>query len=79
LELAPREPQAGLTKLILTVDKKSYYVLQVDVVDELGNVTRTRFSDIKTDIVLPVSMFQFTIPPGTEVLKVQDQTGSPKK
>jgi outer membrane lipoprotein carrier protein len=79
LELAPKEPQAGLAKLVLTIDKKSYYVLQVDVVDELGNVTRTRFNDINTNIVLPVSMFQFTIPPGTEVLKVQDQTGSPKQ
>ncbi len=79
LELAPREPQAGLTKLVLTVDKKSYYVLQVDVIDELGNVTRTRFIDIKTNIVLPVSMFQFTIPPGTEVIKAQEPPASPKR
>ena len=79
VELAPREPQAGLTKLVLTVDKKSFYVLQVDVFDELGNVTRTRFVDIKTNVVLPVSMFQFTVPPGTEVLKVQDQTSPPKQ
>jgi outer membrane lipoprotein carrier protein len=79
LELAPRESQPGLIRLVLTVDKKSYYVLQVDVIDELGNVTRTRFIDIKTNIVLPVSMFQFTIPPGTEVIKAQEQPGSPKR
>jgi outer membrane lipoprotein carrier protein len=79
LELAPKEPQPGLSKLVLTVDKKSYYVLQVDVFDEMGNVTRTRFIDIKTNITLPASMFQFTIPPGTEILKVQDQPASPKR
>jgi outer membrane lipoprotein carrier protein len=79
LELAPKEPQPGLSKLVLTVDKKTYYVLQVDVFDEMGNVTRTRFIDIKTNNTLPASMFQFTIPPGTEILKVQDQPASPKR
>jgi outer membrane lipoprotein carrier protein len=72
LELTPKEPQPGLAKLTLTVDKKTFFVVQVDVIDELGNVTRTRFIDIKTNVTLPASMFQFTIPPGTEVLKVKE-------
>ncbi len=71
LELIPRESNAVLSKLTLTVDKKSYYVVQVDVFDGLGNVTRTRFIDMKTNVGLPDSLFQFTIPPGTEVLKMQ--------
>jgi outer membrane lipoprotein carrier protein len=71
LELIPRESNAALSKLTLTVDKKSYYVVQVDVFDGLGNVTRTRFIDMKTNVGLPDSFFQFTIPPGTEVLKMQ--------
>jgi outer membrane lipoprotein carrier protein len=70
LELAPKEPLANLTKLILTVDKKTYYVIQADVFDELGNVTRTRFIDIKTNIGLSNSFFHFAIPPGTEVIKM---------
>jgi outer membrane lipoprotein carrier protein len=72
IELAPKEPQAALSKLSLTVDKKTYYVLQADVFDALGNVTRTRFIDIKTNLTLPDSLFQFTIPPGAEVLKMQE-------
>jgi outer membrane lipoprotein carrier protein len=79
LELSPKEPQPGLAKLTLTVDKKTYYVVQVDVFDELGNATRTRFIDIKTNVTLPASMFQFTIPPGTEILKVQESTPPPKR
>jgi outer membrane lipoprotein carrier protein len=71
LELAPKEPNAGLSKLTLTVDKKTYYVVQADSFDGLGNVTRTRFMDIKTNGDLPNSFFQFTIPSGTEVLKMQ--------
>jgi len=58
--------------LILTVDKKTYAVLQTDVLDGLGNVTRTRFIDIKTNVGLSDSFFHFTIPPGTEVIKMQE-------
>jgi outer membrane lipoprotein-sorting protein len=54
------------------VDKKTYTILQTDVFDGLGNVTRTRFIDIKTNVGLSSSFFQFTIPPGTEVIKMQE-------
>jgi outer membrane lipoprotein carrier protein len=74
VELAPKEPQAGLSKLSLTVDKKTYHVLQAEVVDAMGNVTRTRFLDTKTNLNLPDSLFNFTIPPGAEVLKMQESS-----
>ena len=71
LELAPKEPNATLSKLALTMDKKTYFVAQADVFDGLGNVTRTRFMDIRTGVGLPNSFFHFVIPPGTEILKFQ--------
>jgi outer membrane lipoprotein carrier protein len=77
LELVPEEPDAALSKLTLTVDKKTYYVVQADVFDGLGNVTRTRFIDIKTNVGLSNSFFQFTIPPGAEVLKMHDPSSAP--
>jgi outer membrane lipoprotein carrier protein len=77
LELVPKEPHAALSRLTLTVDKKTYYVVQADVFDRLGNVTRTRFIDIKTNVNLSNSHFQFAIPPGAEVLRVQEPSASP--
>jgi outer membrane lipoprotein carrier protein len=77
LELTPKEPDAALSKLTLTVDKKTYYVIQADVFDGLGNVTRTRFIDIKTNVGLSNSFFHFTIPPGAEVLKMQEPSPAP--
>jgi outer membrane lipoprotein carrier protein len=71
IELAPKESLATLSKLILTVDKKTYIILQVDVFDGLGNLTRTLFINIKTNVGLSNSFFQFTSPPGTEVIKMQ--------
>jgi outer membrane lipoprotein-sorting protein len=38
----------------------------------MGNITRTRFLNIKTNLNLPDSLFHFTIPPGAEVLKIQE-------
>jgi outer membrane lipoprotein carrier protein len=71
IELAPKEPIGTLSKLVLTVDKKTYTILQADVFDGLGNLTRTRFINIKTNVGVSRSFFQFTIPPGTEVIKMQ--------
>jgi outer membrane lipoprotein-sorting protein len=42
----------------------------------MGNVTRTRFLDTKTNLNLPDSLFLFTIPPGAEVLKMQEPSRS---
>jgi outer membrane lipoprotein carrier protein len=71
IELAPKEPIATLSKLVLTVDKKTYTVLQADVFDGLGNLTRIRFVDIKTNVGVSNSFFQFAIPRGTEVIPMQ--------
>ncbi|MBM4347583.1 MAG: outer membrane lipoprotein chaperone LolA [Deltaproteobacteria bacterium] len=72
IEMAPKETHPAVSKLSLTVDKKSYFIIQVDVFDGLGNVTRTRFNDIKTNTNLSGSFFQFKVPPGTEIIKMQD-------
>jgi len=71
IELAPKDPVGTLSKLVLTVDKKTYTVLQADVFDGLGNLTRTRFINIKTNVGISHSFFQFAIPPGTEIIKMQ--------
>ncbi|MBM4277755.1 MAG: outer membrane lipoprotein chaperone LolA [Deltaproteobacteria bacterium] len=72
IEMAPKESHPAVSRLALTVDKKTYFVIQVDVFDGLGNVTRTRFTDIKTNTNLSSSFFQFKIPPGTEIIRMQD-------
>ena len=77
VELAPKEPNPTLAKLILTVDPKTFTVTQADVIDELGNVTRTRFMNIKINVSRPDSFFNFTIPPGTDVLRSEAPASSP--
>lgn len=76
IEMNPNEPQPVVSKLSLTVNKKTYFVTQVDVFDALGNVTRTRFMNIKTNVNLPGSFFQFKIPPGTEIIRMKESSAS---
>ena len=74
IEITPKESHPAVSKLSLAVDRKTYFVIQVDVFDSLGNVTRTRFTDIKTNISLSSSFFQFKVPPGTEIIRMQDSS-----
>lgn len=76
LEMVPKETHPAVSKVSLAVDKKTYFVIQVDIFDGLGNVTRTRFNDIKTNTNVSGTFFQFKVPPGTEIIKMQD-SGSP--
>jgi outer membrane lipoprotein carrier protein len=69
LELAPVEPQADFQRLVLRVDPKRYLIVQTDIYDAFDNVNQIRFSGIKVDRNLPDSLFTFTIPPGTQVLR----------
>ncbi len=74
IEIAPKEPHPAVSKLSLVVDRKTYLVIQVDLFDGLGNVTRTRFTDIKTNTNLSASFFQFKVPSGTEIIRMQDSS-----
>lgn len=79
VEIAPKESHPAVSKLSLTVDKKTYFVIQVDVFDGLGNVTRTRFIDIKTNTNLSGAIFKFAVPPGTEIIRMQDPSPGGKE
>jgi outer membrane lipoprotein carrier protein len=74
VELIPKEPLTTFSKLILTAEKRTFTVLQADVFDGMGNVTRTRFINIKTNVGLSDSLFQFIIPPGTEEIPMMGST-----
>jgi outer membrane lipoprotein-sorting protein len=69
IELTPKEPHALMDRLILIVDRKTGYVDETEVYDLYGNLTRTRFKHIRVNRELPLELFNFVIPPGTEVIE----------
>jgi outer membrane lipoprotein carrier protein len=67
LELTPKVPQSGYTKLVLEVSPDTFEIRSTVLFDPVGNESRIRFDDVKTGRELKVEAFQFTPPPGVRV------------
>ncbi|MBD88863.1 MAG: hypothetical protein CL940_00810 [Deltaproteobacteria bacterium] len=73
LELTPKVPQSGYTKLVLEVSSETYDIRSTILFDPIGNESRVRFENAKTDKVLKEAAFRFTPPDG---VRVEDLTRS---
>jgi outer membrane lipoprotein carrier protein len=70
LTLTAKEPGGGIEKLSLTVDGKTYQIIQCRFNDAFGNTTRLRFSDIRINTGVSDKFFTFTVPAGVEVVSM---------
>lgn len=68
LDLTPKQPQPLLSRLILSVDPKSWLVRKAVVFDELGNTVTVRFVELVTNSGLADTLFVFVPPPGVAVV-----------
>jgi outer membrane lipoprotein carrier protein len=68
LQLVPRNDR-GIGTLTLTVRKSDASVEEAAVRDPLGTVTRIRFTDEQRNVPLAPALFQFTPPPGVDVVR----------
>lgn len=68
LSLLPREP-ASYEKLELEIDAKTGQVVESAVFDIVGNVTRVRFQNVRTNQNPKPQVFSFTPPKGVRVLE----------
>lgn len=69
LELVPKERSSQFSRLHFVVDAKDYNVLEVTVLDALGNTNTLRFQNVKQNAGLPDKGFDFTPPKGTTRVK----------
>ncbi len=70
LNLAAKEKGGGLDRIDLTVDKKTFQIIQCRFDDEYGNTTRLSFSNIQTNAGVSGSFFTFTPPPDVEIVNM---------
>jgi outer membrane lipoprotein carrier protein len=68
--LIPKESDFGVDKLFVTIHKETFLIIQCSFTDMYGNITRIRFSDIKTNTKLSNNLFTFKPPQGVEVFNV---------
>ncbi|HSB72691.1 MAG TPA: outer membrane lipoprotein chaperone LolA [Candidatus Methylomirabilis sp.] len=68
LDLRPKRTEAGVTRMLLEVNLKSYTIERITVFDASGNTNVYRLSDLKLNPGLPDQQFTFTPPPGVTVV-----------
>jgi outer membrane lipoprotein carrier protein len=67
VELTPKEANSSITNITLIVDKKTFIVQEVRLHDFFANVTKIKFENVETDVVLPPNTFKFKVPEGVTV------------
>ena len=68
LQLQPRSPQAGFTKLDIGVSQKSALISSLTIHDHIGNRTHIRFANLQLQETLPATLFELKLPPDTEII-----------
>lgn len=68
LDLAPKGQDLSFKRVILAVDRESFLIQRLTVFDLYGNTTVVDLSDLKVNPGLKDGLFQFSPPPGTDVV-----------
>ena len=71
LKLVPKQKQMDLSAIFLNIEKKSLDIKSVLTLNDYGDETRIEFSDLIFD-TLDASLFNFRIPPGADILKLDE-------
>jgi outer membrane lipoprotein carrier protein len=71
LKLVPRQKQLDLSAIFLNIDKTTFEIKSVVTLNEYGDETRIEFSNLVFE-PLDASLFNFQVPAGAEVLKMDE-------
>lgn len=68
IKLVPRKPNPQVAELLVGVDRDTFLINRLQIIDQFGSITDLFFSKIKTNVKIPAALFTFTPPPGTEII-----------
>jgi outer membrane lipoprotein carrier protein len=68
LDLKPKQPEAGIARMLLEVTTKGYTVEKTTLFDAYGNTTTITLTQLKLNTGLDDQQFRFTPPPGITVV-----------
>lgn len=69
IDLVPRQDQAELKRLTLSINPQTYLVENLEFSNALGEETRFAFSRTTLDVKVAPGFFTFTPPPGVQVVR----------
>ncbi|CAI2717930.1 outer membrane lipoprotein chaperone LolA [Nitrospina watsonii] len=73
VELIPKTEEQGLDRLVLFADPNNFQIIGSNVYDKLGNRTEMMFHEIVNNPGISDSQFEFTVPPGVELIDLAAQ------
>jgi outer membrane lipoprotein carrier protein len=62
------DAKTGGYKIEIGLDRKTYNLMTLTLIDQLGDKTKIDFSDIHDNVDLPDSIFAFKAPPGADIV-----------
>ncbi len=68
LDLAPKGEEPSFKRVVLAIDRESFLIQRLTVFDLYGNTTGVNLSDLKVNGGLKDELFQFSPPPGTDLV-----------
>ncbi|PYN90737.1 MAG: hypothetical protein DMD87_00905 [Candidatus Rokuibacteriota bacterium] len=71
LDLTPKQPLPTLTRLILSVDPKSWEIRKAVVLDQFENTVTMRFTKMAVNSGLPERTFTFVAPKGVVIVPLK--------
>ncbi len=66
-------PRSGGEVIGLEVDSKTYDITSLTLTDQLGNRTLLRFSQIRNNIEIDGTRFEFAVPEGADIVRTQER------
>jgi outer membrane lipoprotein carrier protein len=66
MQLTPKQEETGFEKLLLAFNGNNLRIMELK--DAFGQVTRIVFSNLEQNPEIDPSVFQFTVPPGVDVI-----------
>jgi outer membrane lipoprotein carrier protein len=72
LKLQPYEKKLDVTDIRLSVTKNTFTVIRIITYNSYGDENRIEFTNHQFDVKLDESLFSFKIPPGADVLQLDD-------
>ena len=62
------DAKTGGYKIEVGLDQKTYNLISLTLIDQLGDTTKVDFTDIHDNVELPDSMFAFKVPAGADIV-----------
>ncbi len=75
IRLEPKAASATFRRMWIEVEPENFRILTLAYVDNIGNKSHLRFSNIKENVRITGEEFRFIVPPNVEVLQMPSHSG----